>query len=157
MQYRDFLDEAELAEALRSINGRAKALGQIGLISLDALRNRILECAGRCEWCGESVLHQPIEIDHIISLSSGGSHTPENLAVACPPCNRAKSSKHPARFAQETFARTGLRTTLIVRVLAHYEAEAAVQRSLFDPPQEPAPQHRDDDGVDDPPPYIWKR
>lgn len=158
MQYRDFLDEAELTEALRSINGRAKALGKESIISLDALRDRILECGGRCEWCGESVLHQPIELDHIISLSSGGSHTPENLAVSCPACNRAKSSKHPVRFAQETVARTGLRTALINRVLTQYEAEATVQRSLFDPPQTAVPQNpAADDSSDDPPPYIWKR
>ncbi|MCA9914610.1 MAG: HNH endonuclease [Anaerolineae bacterium] len=158
MHYRDFLDEMELAEALRSINGRAKALGKQGVISLEALRDRILECAGRCEWCAESVLHQPIEIDHIISLSSGGSHTPQNLAVACPACNRAKSSKHPVRFAQETFARTGLRTALIDRVLTHYEAEATVQRSFFDVPETPAPENPpDDEPGEDPPPYIWKR
>ncbi len=155
MRYSDFLDEAEIAEAARSINGRAQMLGIAGRIPVDALRDRILACGGRCEWCASSVWQQPIEIDHIISLSAGGSNEAENLAVSCTACNRAKSSKHPARFAQETVARTGLRTPLIQRVLAQYEADAPVQRSLFD---QDSPARPDDDASpDDPPPYIWKR
>lgn len=154
MLYSDFLVDAEVVEAARSINGRAKALGSAGHISAEALRDRILACGGRCEWCAQSVLKQAIEIDHIVSLNAGGSNTPENLAIACPACNRAKSSKHPARFAQETVARTGIRTALISRVLAHYEADAAVQRSFFDAPAAP-PALADDEPPDDPPPYIW--
>jgi hypothetical protein len=155
MEYSDFLAEDVLIEAARSINGRARALGVVGQITPEQLRDRILDCGGRCEWCAESVLQQPIEIDHVISLSAGGDHTPQNLVVACVACNRTKSSKHPVRFAQETVARTGIRTRLIERVLALHDAEAPVQRSFFDPPT--ASESLDDLSSDDPPPYIWKR
>jgi len=160
MHYSDFLDEETLIETARSMNGRAKALGIEGRISADLLRDRILESSGHCEWCATSVLYQPIELDHIISLNADGSHTPENLVVACVACNRAKSSKHPVRFAQETVARTGIRTRLIERLLSQYEADAPVQRSFFDEPTSaPAPENpsQSETSSDDPPPYIWKR
>lgn len=43
-----------------------------------------------CVYCGST---ENIEIDHIVPLSRGGTHTPENLAPACRPCNRSKGAK----------------------------------------------------------------
>lgn len=160
MNYSDFLDDETVIEMARSINGRAKALGLAGQISPEMLRDRVLDSGGHCEWCASSVLYQPIELDHVISLQAGGSNTPENLVVACVACNRAKSSKHPVRFAQETVARTGIRTPLIERLLAEQGVDAPVQRSFFDAPatdtpsQERPPQQTP---LDNRPPYIWKR
>ena len=156
MIYSDFLDDDELKAYAQTINQRAKALNKAGRMTVSGLRDRIYESGGRCEWCAVSLLRQPFEVDHIVSLSSGGDNTPDNLAVACPDCNRAKSDKHPARFAQEAYARTGIMTALLRRILDAYDVDAKVQRSLFDaddaPPTIPAP---DDDIPDDPPPYVW--
>lgn len=162
MHYGDLLDEGQLREYVRSINGRAQALRKPGRIALDELRDRILESGGRCEWCAASLLRKPFELDHIVSLGSGGRNSADNLAVACPACNRAKAGKHPARFAQETVARTGLRTALIERVLAAYGADASVQRSLFEERPSAAPRPTDDapddePPPDEPPPYVWGR
>ena len=41
-----------------------------------------------CLYCGSSEL---IEIDHVIPLARGGSHSVGNLAPACRSCNRTKS------------------------------------------------------------------
>lgn len=43
-----------------------------------------------CAYCGAT---EHIEIDHVVPLSRGGTHTPENLAPACGSCNRSKGAK----------------------------------------------------------------
>jgi len=57
-----------------------------------AVRNR---AADRCEYCR---MHQSLQgalfhIEHIIPISIGGSHSLENLALACPSCNLHKSNR----------------------------------------------------------------
>lgn len=52
-----------------------------------------------CYWCGikcESNYH----IDHYQPLTKGGTHTVDNLVIACPPCNQHKSNKDPYDFAK---------------------------------------------------------
>lgn len=48
----------------------------------------------RCEYCGiaEADTWFGCEVDHIISEKHGGQTEPENLALACVACNRAKGS-----------------------------------------------------------------
>jgi hypothetical protein len=46
-----------------------------------------------CVYCG--VNSGPMEIDHILPWSRGGEHSPENLTVACRPCNRSKRDRTP--------------------------------------------------------------
>ena len=48
----------------------------------------------RCEYCGiaETDTWFGCEVDHIISEKHGGLTAPENLALACVTCNRAKGS-----------------------------------------------------------------
>lgn len=47
----------------------------------------------RCWWCGGRL--EIFEVDHRIPLSRGGSNGPENLVLACKPCNRSKNAKMP--------------------------------------------------------------
>jgi hypothetical protein len=55
----------------------------------DAVRKR---ASGRCEYCQfpESAGELSFHIDHIISQQHGGQTVLENLALACPFCNRFK-------------------------------------------------------------------
>lgn len=155
MIYSDFLNEAELQEYARSINVRARGAAAVGEISAAALRDRILESGGRCEWCASRLVQQPFEVDHVVSLREGGRNTPDNLAIACPDCNRAKAARPPLRFAQETYARTATMTRLLRALFDQFDVEALAQRSLFDAP---APTSRSGTEPDDePPPYVWKR
>ncbi|MGJ3239991.1 MAG: HNH endonuclease [Anaerolineae bacterium] len=156
MHYSDFLDLNDVSALASAINARARQAHAYGTISADALRDRIYACGGQCEWCQDALLHKPFEVDHIIPLKRGGSNQSDNIAVSCPACNRSKSAKHPARFAQETYARTGTLTPLLTRVLDHYGAEATTQQTLFaDADDAPTRVADDDSPTDDPPPYVW--
>lgn len=48
---------------------------------------------GRCHICRRVVPDGLISIDHIVPLSKGGEHVPENLALACLPCNVRKRDR----------------------------------------------------------------
>ena len=54
----------------------------------------ILRANYRCEYCllDESVSFLGFEVDHIISRKHRGSNHPDNLAYACPDCNRNKGT-----------------------------------------------------------------
>ncbi len=52
-----------------------------------------------CAYCGD--LAGPFEIDHIIPYSRAGDSTPDNLCVACKPCNRSKGARTPENGAHE--------------------------------------------------------
>lgn len=51
-----------------------------------------------CWICKQIVPEDKIDIDHIIPLTRGGSHSYENLAVSCTSCNRKKNNKDPNLF-----------------------------------------------------------
>jgi 5-methylcytosine-specific restriction endonuclease McrA len=60
-----------------------------------ALRSTVIERAGgRCEYClyPQAASFLAFEIEHIISEKHGGKTVAENLALACPYCNRFKGS-----------------------------------------------------------------
>ncbi len=132
MIYRDFLDSRALEQYASWLNGRARRAGASGELNASQLRDRILESGGRCEWCDRDLVGSAFELDHIISLKQTGSHKPENLAVACPACNRRKAKKHPARFAAEIYSETGKKTRLVRDILADSAASAARQTTMFE-------------------------
>lgn len=47
---------------------------------------------GRCHLCGTRCRPSEIELDHLVPLSAGGDHAPENVAVACRSCNRSRGA-----------------------------------------------------------------
>lgn len=53
-----------------------------------------------CYWCGANCRNR-YHIDHYVPLSKGGTHTLDNLVIACPSCNHRKSAKDPLVFAAE--------------------------------------------------------
>ncbi|QPC84448.1 HNH endonuclease [Phototrophicus methaneseepsis] len=167
MKYDDHLDMAQLRRYAQSMNGRARKLRVSGTLSAALLRDRIYESGGRCEWCHTNLLQQEFELDHIVNLARGGSNIASNIVVSCPDCNRRKSSRHVASFALETLARTGIETTLIQRVLTHFNVQGRVQRHFFEDAEasfEPFVLTNDEPEGDTPtdephpgevPPYRW--
>lgn len=152
MNYQDHFDSAALEQYASALNTRAKQARACGWLSPACLRSRILESGGRCEWCGKPVVNAAFELDHIISLKQRGSNTAENLAVACPDCNRQKGQKHPARFAAEIGLKTRRKTQLVQRILRHYAMESLEQAPLFDEPEATAEIQRDNSKA---PQYRW--
>ncbi|MGH9622501.1 MAG: HNH endonuclease [Bryobacteraceae bacterium] len=61
-----------------------------------AVRER---AGGRCEYCRlpQFALPLPFQIDHIVAEQYRGETVPENLALACPHCNRYKGPNLAAR------------------------------------------------------------
>ncbi len=64
---------------------------------------RVREAAGyRCGYCRspQRLVLARLEIEHIIPLAAGGSDDEPNLWLACPLCNKAKSSRTEAADPQ---------------------------------------------------------
>jgi len=157
MIYQDLLDQGALQRYAAALNSRAGRLGARGHLSVDSLRDRILESGGRCEWCAVSLINSEFELDHVLSLRRGGSNVAANLVVSCPDCNRRKGQKHPARFAAEVYRETGVETCLIGRLVARYGLQAVRQKTLFaDDPRDLSAAVDESIGAREVPPYRWK-
>lgn len=52
-----------------------------------------------CYWCNIEC-DEKYHIDHYVPLSKGGTHTIDNLVIACAKCNLTKNAKDPYKFAQ---------------------------------------------------------
>jgi len=52
----------------------------------------ILQHGSYCCWCGKFFPKNDLTIEHIKPKSLGGSNAPENLALACSPCNRLRGN-----------------------------------------------------------------
>jgi len=64
---------------------------QQGTLYQYEVREYLLEKFNRtCAYCG--VKDTPLEVEHIKAKSKGGSNRVSNLAIACVPCNQAKSN-----------------------------------------------------------------
>lgn len=46
-----------------------------------------------CRWCCIALTDGNRTIDHVVPLSRGGSHIPDNLVAACERCNKSRNNK----------------------------------------------------------------
>lgn len=61
------------------------------------VREYLLEKWGRkCAYCGTQDV--PLEVEHVVPKSRGGSNRVTNLTLACEPCNKSKGNKTAAEF-----------------------------------------------------------
>jgi 5-methylcytosine-specific restriction endonuclease McrA len=61
------------------------------------VREYLLEKWGRrCAYCGIGGV--PLQVEHIVPKSRGGSNRVSNLALSCDPCNKAKDTRTAAEF-----------------------------------------------------------
>ncbi|AVI64321.1 HNH endonuclease [Halomonas sp. GFAJ-1] len=61
------------------------------------IREYLLEKWGReCAYCGDT--ETPLEIEHVVPHSRGGSNRISNLTLSCHPCNQEKDSQALTRF-----------------------------------------------------------
>jgi len=50
----------------------------------------------KCAYCGKS--NVPLQVEHVVPKSRGGTNRVSNLTIACEPCNTAKGNKTAAEF-----------------------------------------------------------
>ncbi len=56
-------------------------------------RRRMLSENGRCQWCGAGLDETTATIEHLTPLSDGGTNAPDNLTLACRPCNEDRTRR----------------------------------------------------------------
>lgn len=70
---------------------------QQGELQGDEVREYLLEKWERkCSYCGAETV--PLEVEHILARSKGGSDRVSNLCLACKPCNQAKGNQDVRDF-----------------------------------------------------------
>lgn len=84
---REHPDEARAAIE-RARAKRLAAPGDITPAQWGALRRQF---RGHCAYCGQP--GRNFEMDHVVPLSRGGTHTSDNVVPACFACNRSKGRK----------------------------------------------------------------
>ena len=94
-QWREDNPEKHLASKSRRRALELNAEGAWAGSDIGDMRSRQ---GNRCYWCCVSLKGIPTEVDHVIPLSAGGSNWPENLCLACRPCNRLKNQRMPLDF-----------------------------------------------------------
>lgn len=72
---------------LTPVEQRQHLIAMYGLSSVNGCRK------ARCAYCGTT--NGPIEVEHIVPLSRGGTDAQSNLTLACTACNRRKGDRTP--------------------------------------------------------------
>ena len=88
--------KAIATERVSNFNHDARERGGVGSIGVLPLR-WLHERSPGCFYCGKDV-RKVFHFDHKIPLAVGGSHTIENIAIACPPCNIKKRTMTDVEF-----------------------------------------------------------
>lgn len=90
-------------KSLRGAYRRGAPKATAELVTLAEITDR---CGGRCGLCGDPVLPfvrfphpRSASIDHIVPVSKGGEHVPDNLQLAHFGCNSAKRDRAPCLSA----------------------------------------------------------
>lgn len=61
------------------------------------IRDLYASQGARCYYCSISI-EEGYHIEHMIPISRGGTNGPENVCLACAPCNRTKHTKTAEEF-----------------------------------------------------------
>lgn len=83
---------------VHAANRRARIIGNGGTHTKSDIDFIFKNQKGRCAICGCEL--SDYHVDHITPIARGGSNSPSNLQVTCPPCNFSKNDKDPIEFMQ---------------------------------------------------------
>lgn len=78
---------------------KARRKGAEGTFTAEDVNAQMRLQAGCCFWCHKN-LATTFHIDHLIPLKQGGSNWPDNLVMACVPCNTSRKAKMPDEFRE---------------------------------------------------------
>ena len=59
---------------------------------------KALRAETHCAYCHRETVAKERHIDHVRPIAKGGTHTSDNLVMACASCNRAKRDQMPLQF-----------------------------------------------------------
>ena len=79
-----------------------------------------------CAYCGAKDI--PLEVEHIVSRSRGGSNRVSNLCIACVPCNQSKSNQDIKDFLAD---KPNLLKGILAQVKAPLKEAAAVNSTRW--------------------------
>jgi hypothetical protein len=82
------------ARAARRREVEAQAVGTFSSVDIAFIRRKLND---QCRYCGV-LLEGRGDVDHMLSLSKGGTNWPSNLTLACKTCNLDKHSKSAEEF-----------------------------------------------------------
>lgn len=82
----------------RSYKSRRRSVENAGDSTRTILQWRLLQIK-ICKWCGVDCA-KVYHVDHVVPLSKGGTHTLDNLCIACPTCNLRKNAMMPDDFVR---------------------------------------------------------
>lgn len=75
----------------REKKSRRRAASIDGTLTAEQWREICARHDSRCAYCGGAP--ETLEMDHVVALSRGGTHTADNIVPACKPCNSAKGAR----------------------------------------------------------------
>jgi 5-methylcytosine-specific restriction endonuclease McrA len=98
LDYRRRNPDVALAQKHRR-KARIANNGGRGISAADIRDMRIAQ-DHKCAYCQRTV---PLTLDHIIPVSRGGMHDPENACMACGPCNYQKQGRTPDEWTNRWY------------------------------------------------------
>ena len=64
------------------------------------LESLIQRDGAACVWCGREPWHTDLSAEHVVPRTRGGRTSPENLTVACRPCNKRRGTRPVVAFVR---------------------------------------------------------
>jgi 5-methylcytosine-specific restriction endonuclease McrA len=79
-------------------SAKAKRRSATGSYTIRDVRAQLTRQHRKCFYCTTLLMGDAYEIDHFLPIRRGGASDRNNIVLACRPCNRRKSSRHPREF-----------------------------------------------------------
>lgn len=99
-RHKIYREENREAVGLWQRNRKAKKRAGDGKVTRKFILSLFVNQGGRCLVCKSDFADTGYDIDHVIPISKGGEHSPENVQLLCPTCNKRKSARTMNKFVK---------------------------------------------------------
>lgn len=88
------IQRAVLRRRRRADANAKRRAEKLGRPAVDVGRDEIIKRDGRnCYLCGKWVSMNELTLDHVLALTEGGTHAPDNIRIAHGVCNSKKGAR----------------------------------------------------------------